>query len=62
MTNSASSPVYSQVFTVPPEAIDGNGHVNIEIRTWVVNIRRVRLLRRNVAQVFPLLPDDRKVE
>ncbi len=53
MTNSASSPVYSQVFTVPPEAIDGNGHVNIEIRTWVVNIRRVRSLRRNVAQVFP---------
>ena len=95
-TNSPNNPIYSQVFTVPPEAIDENGHVNnvtyvqwmqdiavrhyefigglpptqalgatwvvrshqieyfspafvgdeIEIRTWVVNIRRVRSLRR----------------
>jgi acyl-CoA thioester hydrolase len=92
----STSPVYSYIFTVPPAAIDENGHVNnvqyvqwmqdvavrhyeaiggipptqalgatwvvrshlieyllpafagdeIEIRTWVVNLRRVRSLRR----------------
>jgi len=96
MTDSPLNPVYSYEFTVPPDAIDENGHVNnvcyvqwmqeaavrhyesiggipltqaigatwvvrshnieylrpafaggrIELRTWVVNIRRVRSLRR----------------
>ena len=96
MTNSPLDPVYSYEFTVPPEALDGNGHVNnvqyvqwmqeaavrhyeslgglpltqaigatwvvrshvieylrpafagerIQVRTWVVDIRRVRSLRR----------------
>jgi len=96
MTNSLTQPVYAYTFTVPPEAIDGNGHVNnvqyvqwmqdaavrhyefiggvppmqalgatwvvrshqieylapafagdeIEVRTWVVNIHKVRSLRR----------------
>jgi acyl-CoA thioester hydrolase len=95
MTNSSQS-IYTYTFAVPPEAIDGNGHVNnvyyvqwmqeaavrhyaalggvppmqvvgatwvvrshqieylapafagdeIEVRTWVVNLRRVRSLRR----------------
>ncbi len=96
MTNLPTRPVYVYTFAVPPEAIDGNGHVNnvyyvqwmqdaavrhyefiggvppmqavnatwvvrshhieylapafagdeIEVRTWVVNIRRVGSLRR----------------
>jgi acyl-CoA thioester hydrolase len=96
MTNSPMQPVYSYIFIVPPEAIDGNGHVNnvhyvqwmqdaavrhyeflggvppmqaigatwvvrshhieylapafagdeIEVRTWVVNVHKVRSLRR----------------
>jgi acyl-CoA thioester hydrolase len=96
MTNSPTNPVYCYEFTIPPETIDENGHVNnvhyvqwmqdvavrhyefiggipptqaigatwvvrshhieylspafagdqIEVRTWVVNIRRVRSLRR----------------
>jgi acyl-CoA thioester hydrolase len=96
MTESPLDPVYSFEFTVPPDALDENGHVNnvryvqwmqeaavrhyeslggipltqaigatwvvrshnieylrpafagdrIEVRTWVVDIRRVRSLRR----------------
>ena len=96
MTNLPTNPVYSYEFTVPADALDGNGHVNnvryvqwmqeaavrhyesiggipltqaigatwvvrshiieylrpafaddrIEVRTWVVNIRRVGSLRR----------------
>ena len=96
MTSSPLNPIYSYEFTVPPDALDENGHVNnvryvqwmqeaavhhyesiggipltqaigatwvvrshnieylrpafagdrIEVNTWVVNIRRVRSLRR----------------
>ena len=96
MTDSPINPIYSYEFTVPPDALDENGHVNnvryvqwmqeaairhyesiggipltqaigatwvvrshnieylrpafagdrIELRTWVVDIRRVRSLRR----------------
>ena len=96
MTSSPLNPIYSYEFTVPPDALDENGHVNnvryvqwmqeaavrhyeslggipltqaigatwvvrshnieylrpafagerIEVRTWVVNIHRVRSLRR----------------
>jgi acyl-CoA thioester hydrolase len=96
MTSIPSDPVYRYEFTIPPEALDENGHVNnvqyvqwmqeaavrhyeaaggipptlavgatwvvrshsieylrpafagerIEVRTWVVNLRRVRSLRR----------------
>ena len=96
MTNSPTEPIFTYTFTVPPESIDENGHVNnvhyvqwmqavavrhyefigglpptqalgatwvvrshhveylspaflgdeIEVRTWVVNLRRVRSLRR----------------
>ncbi len=96
MTNSPTNPVYRYFFTVPPESMDENGHVNnvhyvqwmqdvavrhfaflggveptqalgatwvvrshaieyfspayagdeLEVRTWIANLRRVRSLRR----------------
>ena len=96
MPNSLANPVFSHTFTIPPEAIDGNGHANnvyyvqwmqdiavrhyefiggvpvtqafgatwvvhshhivysrpafageeVEVRTWVVNVRRAISLRR----------------